>query len=119
MKRFMDMDLMGVDGQAVPRDIVVPYVDREEADRLAKALEEVPYKLHAAATIFRMIYRMSAGGFGPNESELCAICELTADALDKPGDRDAFHIEQFGKTLRAAIGCTKKRIETLEGKGKE
>jgi hypothetical protein len=33
------MDLKGVDGPMVPRDIVVPYLDREEAERLNKALD--------------------------------------------------------------------------------
>ena len=105
--------------QDPPRDIVVPYVGREEADRLNKTPEEVPYKLRSAATIFRMIYRMTASGIAPDEGELCAICELTANALDTRSDQDAFHIEQFGITLRAAIRSTKKRIETLEGKGTE
>lgn len=118
MKRFMDLELTGVDGQLVPRDIVVPYVDREEAERLVKALDEIPYTLSSAATIFKMFWRMAAGGYGPEESELCAVCDLAAKALDRAAGSDTFHLDQFRINLKTAMECTERRLETYQDKRK-
>lgn len=118
MKHY-PMDLKGVDGQLVPRDIVVPYMGRDEAERLIKALDEIPYTLSSAATIFKMFWRMAAGGYGPEESELCAVCDLASKALDRAADSDVFQLDQLRINVKTAMECTERRLKADQDKGKE
>ena len=41
--KFVPMDLKGLDGQDLPRDIVAPYVGGDAALPLLDALDDVPY----------------------------------------------------------------------------
>lgn len=111
----MIRELRGVDGQALPFDIVVAYFHRNNMSKLMGAVREVPDALHAAARIFKMLGRMTADGFAPEEAELGAVCELVGKALEQTAERGHREMNDLACNLAAAIGCTDKRLSKASG----
>lgn len=105
----MSMELRGLDGQALPKNIVAVYLSREAAERMQSAADEIPYTLNAAATIFKLIFRLTGSGFTLDEGELCALSTIAGQAMDRAVDKEGRDIELLSSCLRVAISTADKR----------
>lgn len=67
---------------------------------LKRASEATPYALSNAAHIFDMLQRLTGSGFGLEECELIALCELCGRGLRSMADIEGEALASFDMVLR-------------------
>lgn len=61
---------------------------------------EVPYLLGNAERIFTMLFKMTAGGFAPDEGELCGLYDLCGRAFKSAALEEGDALNTFDQLLR-------------------
>lgn len=92
----------GVD-PAMPKDIVTLRLYLKNARSYQQATSEVPYLLGNAASIFKLLFKMTAGGFAPEEGELCSLYELCGRGLEAARDKEGEALDQLDVVLRSVL----------------
>ncbi|OZA19690.1 MAG: hypothetical protein B7Y02_00545 [Rhodobacterales bacterium 17-64-5] len=75
----------------------------KRAREVQAATSDVPYTLSAASRVFGMLHRMTAGGFAPDEGELCGLYELCQRGLDAVAQKEGEALSQLDMILRSAL----------------
>lgn len=77
------------------------YVD--EARKMQEATGLVPYILGNAASVFRLIYRITAAGFPMEEHELCGLAELCQRGLSAVEEKEGEAVSTLDMLLRIVL----------------
>lgn len=77
------------------------YVD--EARKMQEATGLVPYTLSHAASVFGLIYRVTAAGFPMEEHELCALAELCQRGLSAVAEKEGEEVSTLDVLLRIVL----------------
>jgi hypothetical protein len=95
----MSKQIRGLDGQALPHDVVAVYLQRGGVDATITALEEVQYRLNSAATIFKLIGRLNED---LEVAELCSLCNIAGEWFSHLADTEGEKVSDLGTCLKVA-----------------